>query len=117
MADMIRSFEPAPAAFLVRQSFHPWLVVAVTCIGAFIGQLDASIVQLALPALQGAFQGVGERRPLGRHRLPAGLCFLPARVRPGSAKCTGRKVLYLIGFAIFGGASLLLRAWPRSSPG
>jgi hypothetical protein len=28
------------------------LVVGVTCIGAFIGQVDASIVQLALPTLQ-----------------------------------------------------------------
>ena len=49
-------FEPAPLAFLSRQSFHPWLVVGVTCIGAFIGQVDASIVQLALPTLQVTFK-------------------------------------------------------------
>ena len=33
----------------------PWPVVVTTCIGAFIGQLDASIVQLALPTLEEAF--------------------------------------------------------------
>src|SRR5271169_4068770 len=44
--------EPAPAAFLTRKSYYPWLVIATTCIGAFIGQLDASIVQLALPTLE-----------------------------------------------------------------
>src|SRR5688572_21161537 len=58
-----RHFEPAPLAFLSRQSFHPWLVVGVTCIGAFIGQVDASIVQLALPTLQATafrtLQGIG----------------------------------------------------------
>ena len=51
-----RSLEPAPLEFLSRQSFHPWLVVGVTCIGAFIGQVDASIVQLALPTLQQTFK-------------------------------------------------------------
>jgi hypothetical protein len=45
-----RSFELAPPEFHSRQSFHPWLVVGVTCIGAFIGQVDASIVQLGVSA-------------------------------------------------------------------
>ena len=50
-----RSFESQPLPFLARQSFYPWLVVGVTCIGGFLGQLDASIVQLALPALKLAY--------------------------------------------------------------
>ena len=37
--------EPPPAATLARQPYYEWLIVGVTCIGAFIGQLDASIVQ------------------------------------------------------------------------
>ena len=49
------TIEPRPLRVLERQAFHPWLVVGVTCIGAFVGQLDASIVQLALPALTHAF--------------------------------------------------------------
>jgi len=35
-------WEPAPAEFVARRSYYPWIVVGTTCIGAFIGQLDAS---------------------------------------------------------------------------
>jgi MFS family permease len=31
---------------------YPWLVMSITCIGAFMDQLDASIVQLTLPVLE-----------------------------------------------------------------
>jgi MFS family permease len=48
-------FEPAPLESATRLSWYPWLIVGTTCIGAFIGQLDASIVQLALPALERNF--------------------------------------------------------------
>ena len=47
--------EPAPLALFERRSDYPWLVVGAVCIGAFIGQVDASIVQLALPSLESAF--------------------------------------------------------------
>jgi len=47
----MRGVEPPPAAFIARQPCYPWVAVAVTCIGTFIAQLDASIVQLALPTL------------------------------------------------------------------
>jgi len=33
----------------------PWLAVGAVCVGAFMGQLDASIVTLALPSLQRSF--------------------------------------------------------------
>ena len=33
----------------------PWLAVATVCFGAFMGQLDASVVTLAFPALQRQF--------------------------------------------------------------
>ena len=79
--DVIRGGEPPPAAFLARHPFHPWLVVGVTCIGAFIGQLDASIVQLALPALKHV-RGIGKRGSLGCHRLFAGVRLMPAGIRP-----------------------------------
>jgi hypothetical protein len=47
--------EPAPAPFLARLASYPWLVVGTVCIGAFIGQVDASIVQLAMPSFEDAF--------------------------------------------------------------
>lgn len=101
-----RSFEPAPLAFLSRQSFHRWLVVGVTCIGAFIGQVDASIVQLALPALQQTFQAsVNEVRWVAIAYLLAYASFLPVFAR--LCEMAGRKLLYLGGFALFGVASLL----------
>jgi EmrB/QacA subfamily drug resistance transporter len=99
-------FEPAPLALLARQSFHPWLIVGVTCIGAFIGQLDASIVQLALPTLQQTFKtSVNEVRWVAIAYLLAYAAFLPVFAR--LCEMVGRKLLYLAGFAVFGGASLL----------
>jgi len=47
--------EPAPLPFFARRPSYPWLVVGTVCIGAFVGQVDASIVQLALPELERAF--------------------------------------------------------------
>jgi hypothetical protein len=47
--------EAAPAAFFVRHVSYPWLVVGSACLGGFMGQLDASIVQLGMPSLETAF--------------------------------------------------------------
>jgi len=103
---VIRGVEPPPAAFLARQPFYPWLAVAVTCIGTFIGQLDASIVQLALPALKDAFDvSVNEVRWVAVAYLLAYAAFLPVFGRV--AEMYGRKLLFLIGFAVFAVASLL----------
>jgi hypothetical protein len=68
----LRSAEPSPLAILERQPLHPWLVVGVCCISAFIGQLNASIVQLALPALAGRpARGPGQRIRSRRQDRPA----------------------------------------------
>jgi EmrB/QacA subfamily drug resistance transporter len=104
--DVMRGVEPPPAAFLARQPFHPWLAVGVTSIGAFIGQLDASIVQLALPALKQAFGvSVNEVRWVAIAYLLAFASCLPVFGR--ICEMFGRKLLYLIGFAVFTTASLL----------
>jgi hypothetical protein len=52
---MSTTLEPEPAQVLTRLAAYPWLVVATTCIGAFMGQLDASIVQLAMPEFERVF--------------------------------------------------------------
>ena len=98
--------EPAPLAALTRRASYPWLVVAAVSVGAFIGQVDASIVQLALPTLETAFDA-----PL--HAVSwaavaymlAFACALPVFAR--LADIAGRKTLYLAGFALFGLGSAL----------
>lgn len=59
----IRSQEPKAAAPSggtssadpAHEMSKVWIVVAAVCIGSFIGQLDAGITQLVLPALERAF--------------------------------------------------------------
>src|SRR6202021_1396703 len=46
----------APRPTAVRESRRaPWLAVGVVCFGAFMGQLDASIVTITFPALERDF--------------------------------------------------------------
>jgi MFS family permease len=95
---------PRPAA--VRESPRaPWLAVGVVCFGAFMGQLDASIVTITFPAMEhdfgvpvAAVQWVSLIYLLGLVALlaPAG--------RLGDA--VGRKLVYTYGFAVFTVASL-----------
>ena len=98
--------EPAPAEFLVRRPEYPWWVVGVTCIGAFIGQLDASIVQLALPHLREVFHtGLDGVSWVSLAYLLAFASTLPIFGR--LCELFGRKLLYLVGFAVFSVASAL----------
>jgi MFS family permease len=95
---------PRPA--VVRESPRaPWLAVGVVCFGAFMGQLDASIVTITFPAMEhdfgvpvAAVQWVSLIYLLGLVALlaPAG--------RLGDA--VGRKLVYTYGFAVFTVASL-----------
>ena len=47
--------EPRRPEAIRRRPNAFWLAVAAVCIGAFMGQLDASIVTVALPTLQRTF--------------------------------------------------------------
>ena len=95
----------APRPAFVRESSRaPWLAVGVVCFGAFMGQLDASIVTITFPAMQhdfgvpvAAVQWVSLVYLLGLVALlaPAG--------RLGDA--AGRKLVYTYGFAVFTVAS------------
>ena len=103
-ASVFRGERPRPAA--VRD--HPnagWFAVATVCFGAFMGQLDASIVTLTFPALQHEFG-----RPLAAVQWVSlayllglvGLLAAAGRV----ADAAGRKRMYLWGFAVFTLASV-----------
>jgi MFS family permease len=83
----------------------PWLAVAAVCVGAFMGQLDASIVTVAIPSLRHelhASLGAVEWVSLGY--LLVLVCTVPVIGR--LADTVGRKLLYTYGFAVFTLASL-----------
>jgi MFS family permease len=80
------------------------LVVATVCVGAFMGQLDASIVSAALPRLaRGVHAGVGAVEWVSLIYV----LVLVALLAPVGAwaDAVGRKSLYVGGFALFTAAS------------
>ena len=78
----------------------PWLVVAAVCIGAFMGQLDASIVTLAFPTLRHGFgAALADVQWVGQAYLLVLIGLLTAVGR--YADMFGRKLLYTYGFVIF----------------
>jgi EmrB/QacA subfamily drug resistance transporter len=82
-------------------SSYPWLVVFTACIGAFAGQVDASIVQLSLPALERAFDAQLDQVTWVAIAYSLGFAaMLPVYAR--LAEMAGRKLMYLSGFALFG---------------
>ena len=77
-----------------------WLAVGAVCVGAFMGQLDASIVTVALPTLQRALQtSVGAVTWVGLSYLLVLVATVTAVGR--FADMWGRKLLYVYGFAVF----------------
>jgi len=94
-----------PAAIRDRQDAH-WFAVAAVCIGAFMGQLDASIVTVALPTLQHTFDAtVSEVTWVGLSYLLVLVATVTAVGR--FSDMWGRKLVYIYGFVVFTGASLL----------
>jgi EmrB/QacA subfamily drug resistance transporter len=101
-----RLAEPPAADSLKRLPYYDWLIVGVCCVSAFLGQLDATIVQLALPALTETFAApVHDIRWVAIAYLLAYAAVLP--VFSQVSEILGRKVLYLLGFAIFATGSAL----------
>ena len=94
-----------PLAIRERHDAH-WFAVAAVCVGAFMGQLDASIVTVALPTLQHTFDAsVGAVTWVGLSYL---LVLVATVIAVGRvADMWGRKLLYVYGFVIFTVASVL----------
>jgi EmrB/QacA subfamily drug resistance transporter len=101
-----RLVEPPPLSFVSRRAWYPWLVVGIACAGAFIAQLDASIVQLALPALAVEFQTTPSQVSwVSIAYLLTLAALLPVFGR--LCEMWGRKLLYTLGFLLFTIASAL----------
>jgi EmrB/QacA subfamily drug resistance transporter len=94
-----------PVAIRGRPDAH-WFAVGAVCIGAFMGQLDASIVTVALPTLQRTFDAsVGAVTWVGLSYLLVLVATVTAVGR--FADMWGRKLLYVYGFLGFTVASAL----------
>jgi EmrB/QacA subfamily drug resistance transporter len=94
-----------PAAVRESPRAH-WFVVATVCIGAFMGQLDASIVTVALPRM-----GRDLHVSLGAIEWVA-LSYLLVLIATVAtvgriADAVGRKLLYVYGFGVFTVGSVL----------
>jgi MFS family permease len=98
--------EPARPARIRQSPRACAFVVGTVCIGAFMGQLDASIVTLALPRI-GA--GLGESAAAVRWVSLAYMLVLALTLVPVGllADRFGRKLLYTYGFAVFTLGSVL----------
>jgi MFS family permease len=91
---------------------RPWFVVATVCIGAFVGEVDASIVRPAMPSFEDAFDAPIEvASGVAVAYVLAFAAVLPAFAR--LAEIAGRKTLYLCGFALFGLFSALCGLAPN----
>ncbi len=97
---LLHGREPAPLpAFAERQGYR-WLVVGVVSIGAFMGQVDASIAQLLLPSLERAFGASLS----GVSWVAVAYLLTMAALMPifgRLADMVGHKLLYIAGFVIF----------------
>ncbi|HEX5297090.1 MAG TPA: MFS transporter [Streptosporangiaceae bacterium] len=90
---------------VVRESRRaPWFAVSVVCFGAFMGQLDASIVTITFPAMEHEFGvPVAAVQWVSLAYLLGLVAMLAPAGRLGDA--AGRKLVYTYGFAVFSVAS------------
>jgi len=88
-----------------------WFAVATVSVGAFMGQLDASIVNIGYPSLQDAFHAsLGAVQWVGLSYL---IVLIAAVAAVGRASdMLGRKLLYTYGFVVFGIGSGLCATAP-----
>src|SRR5215475_4268837 len=99
LLDNLLAEAPRPEA-IRRHRMAPWLAVAVVCFGAFMGQLDASIVTLTFRPMEQEF---GATLAAVQWVSLAYLLVLVAFVTPAGriADAVGRQLGYGYGFFVF----------------
>jgi MFS family permease len=96
--------EAARPAWVREHRRAPWAAVGAVCLGAFMGQLDASIVTLTYPRLQSEFAiGLGAVAWVSLSYLVVLAVLLIPVGRWADRR--GRKLMYLYGFGLFSLAS------------
>lgn len=97
---LLHGREPPPAAAVAELSSYRWLVVGVVSIGAFMGQVDASIAQLLLPSLERAFgASLSSVSWVAVAYLLTMAALMPIFGR--LSDLLGHKLLYTAGFVVF----------------
>ncbi|MGH9018267.1 MAG: DHA2 family efflux MFS transporter permease subunit [Acidimicrobiales bacterium] len=92
--------EPARPRWLRHRPTAHYYALAAVCVGAFMGQLDASIVTVAFPTLQHVFHAsVAAVTWVGLSYLIVLVAGVTAVGR--LADMVGRKLLYTYGFLVF----------------
>ena len=107
VSDLIRhGAEPPPLARLAHLPSYPWLIVGACCVAGVMGQIDASIVQLALPTLGRVFDSTLESVSWVALAYLLGVAaFMP--IFGQICRIFGRKLFYIVGFIVFTSASAL----------
>jgi EmrB/QacA subfamily drug resistance transporter len=97
---VLKGHEPPPVKAIARLASYRWFVVGVVCIGAFMGQVDASMTQMLLPRLEGDFNAqLSTVSWIAVAYLLAMASFMPIFGR--LADMLGHKLLYTAGFLLF----------------
>jgi len=101
--------------FKVTQNNLRWWVLLTVIIGTFLGRLDQTIVNLALPKMMDTFSiTVSSAGWIATSYILANAVFVPIWGKLGDT--IGRKKVYIIGFSIFILGSVLAGfAWSLSS--
>lgn len=92
-----------------------WMILLTVIIGTFLGRLDQTIVNLALPKIMNDFSiTVSEAGWIATAYILANAVFVPIWGKLGDT--IGRKKVYIWGFLIFIGGSVLAGlAWNLQS--
>ena len=98
--------EPPPLQSVARLRSYRWFVVGTVCIGAVMGQIDASMTQVLLPRLEIEFGArLSSVSWVAVAYLLAMASFMPIFGR--LSDMFGRKLLYTAGFVLFIAGSAL----------
>lgn len=97
---VLEGHEPPPVPAIARLKSYRWFVVGTVCVGAFMGQVDASMTQMLLPRLERDFDArLSTVSWIAVAYLLAMASCMPIFGR--LADMIGRKLLYTVGFLIF----------------
>lgn len=99
----------------MQEGINKWLVLTTVIVGTFLGRLDQTVVNLALPKMIGDFNiTVTNATWIATAYIIANAVFVPVWGKLGDT--TGRKRVYIWGFVIFIFGSVLAGfAWNLTS--